>query len=460
MSFVSVNFLFFFLVFFIIYWSCEAKYKKYIILLANILFYLGSGISYTILLFAIVLFAYIGGVLIEKEVRYKRIVLLVSICSIIGCLVYFKYHGLLWGKSINIVMPLGISFYTFKVVSYLADVYKGMPAERKLINFAIYVSFFIDIASGPIDRYRVLMPQINKTCFFDYDKVSYGLKLIAWGLFKKMVVSDTMVFYTEWIYGEIHSYSGMTLLLTSFFYTIQIYCDFSAYTDIAIGLGKMLGLDLMLNFRSPYFSTSIKEFWSRWHISLSTWFRDYVYIPLGGNRCGTVRRNINLLCTFLISGIWHGASWNFVLWGGVHGLAQVFEHIIGKRIQINNRVVIVCKGILVFLFCNFTWVLFRLTQWNDIIYFFTHFLKGLSNPIMYVMQAQQDFHMDKFLLGKIIFMIGFVAVFDFANRKQDVIKWIGNRRLIVRWTIYSAFALLCYAFLPVEQGKEFLYFQF
>lgn len=460
MSFISVRFFLFFLVIFGLYWRSHNQYKKYILLVGSIFFYLGCGKLYTLLLLIIITVGYVGGLLIENGEKYKKLNLILFTSSIVGCLLFFKYEGLLWEKTTNLIMPLGISFYTFKVVSYLVDVYREMPAEKKFLNFALYVSLFLDISSGPIDRYSILMPQINKAHFFDYEKASYGLKMIAWGLYKKMVVSDTMAFYTEWIYGSIHSYSGLTLLLTSFFYTIQIYCDFSAYTDIALGLGKMLGLDLTLNFKAPYFSTSVKEFWNRWHISLSTWFRDYIYIPLGGNRRGEVRRRANLLCTFLVSGLWHGASWNFIIWGGIHGLAQVLEHSIERHWQNKNRFVIVCKGIAVFLFCNFTWVIFRLTEMSDITYFFSHFWKGLSNPIMYVMQAQQDFHMDKFLLGKIIFMIGLVAVFDLANRKRDVIEWIGNRTSVVRWVVYSVFTLLCFILLPVAQGQDFLYFQF
>ena len=460
MTFISFEFLVVFLCVFCVYWICKNEYRKYVIIGANVIFYMGCGIPYFILLSGVILISYVGGILLEKKCENKKITLVILLSVFISCLLFFKYAGLLGSITENLILPLGISFYTFKVISYLVDVYKGMNAEKNVVNYALYVSLFLDMASGPIDRYSLIMPQINKEHFFDYKKCTYGLKLIAWGMFKKMVVSDTMSFYTEWIYGSIYSYSGLTLLLTSIFYTVQIYCDFSAYTDIAIGLGKMLDLDLMINFKSPYFATSVKEFWNRWHISLSTWFRDYVYIPLGGNRLGNVRRAINLILTFLISGIWHGASWNFILWGGIHGITQVLEHIMEHNVHNPKGVVKLIKNIGVFVFCNFTWVLFRLTSWKDIVYFFCNFFRGISNPIMYAVQAQQDFHMDKFLLGKICFMIALVFVFDYFNQKKDVIEWIGSRKLITRWTIYSVFALLCYAFLPVAQGQEFLYFQF
>ena len=228
---------------------------------------------------------------------------------------------------LNVISPVGISFYTFQTLSYVIDVYKvDVKAEKHFGYYATFISFFPQLVAGPIERTKNLLPQIKSAHVFNYEQATYGLKLMAWGFFKKLVIADTLSSPVKLVFDNPQEVQGFALILASFFFTIQIYCDFSGYSDIAIGTAKLFGIDLMTNFKNPYLSKSIKEFWSRWHISLSTWFRDYVYIPLGGNRVGHIRHNINLMITFLVSGLWHGANWTFVTWGDTWPCANIRKH--------------------------------------------------------------------------------------------------------------------------------------
>lgn len=281
-------------------------------------------------------------------------VLCVGAVGCLSVLAFFKYFNFLFQELVtivgffsikiepivlNILLPVGISFYTFQTLSYVIDVYKGkVEPEKSFLTYATFVSFFPQLVAGPIERASNLLPQIKnmESIRFDYDKATYGVKLITWGLFKKLVIADVLAVYVDKVYDAPTSFTGFALLLAMFFFTIQIYCDFSGYSDMAVGSAKLIGIDLMTNFKSPYFSQSIKEFWSRWHISLSTWFKDYFYIPLGGNRCSNVRHCINLLLTFLLSGLWHGANITFVIGGEIHGLILVAESQLSKVLTIGE----------------------------------------------------------------------------------------------------------------------------
>lgn len=307
------------------------------------------------------------------------------------------------------------------------------------------------------------MPQMTKVHSFSYESVGYGLKLVAWGLYKKIIIADTLAFYVDWVYDQYETFYGFALLLISVFFTIQIYCDFSGYSDMAIGLARMLDIEVPENFKSPYFSSSIQEFWRRWHISLSTWFRDYLYIPLGGNRKGEIRKDINLLITFLISGLWHGANWTFVFWGGLHGIAQVFENIFAKMFKTHKHSSLLdsfFKTAIVFIFCNFAWIFFRADTMEQACYFIVHMFDGINHPIQYLMAAQQRLIIDIFLFSKICIMIMLVVIFDWINKERDVIALISKQSIAVRWSIYVAFTFIIIAFLPVAPGTDFLYFQF
>lgn len=480
MNLFTVNFCIFMTIIFIIYWKIPNRYRWILLLIASGFFYAGFGMKYLFLLGSAIVVSYVSGIVLQfmKNKRQKKLILTISILIFVCLLAFFKYTMFLI-ENINIllrfftiqlhpittdvVLPVGISFYSFKIISYLIDVYRGMNPEKNLGKYALYVAFFPEISSGPIDRAGTLLQEISKEHKFKYEDVTYGLKRVAWGLFKKIVVADTLAFFVDWIYGDVYSYEGLTLLIISVFFSIQIYCDFSGYSDMAIGLAQMLDIELTENFSSPYFSRSIKEFWRRWHISLSRWFRDYVYIPLGGNRCNKVRHTVNLLITFLVSGLWHGASWTFVIWGGLHGMAQVIEgiwersHCTRKEDSVWKQII---RTLVVFCFCNFAWIFFRADSLEQAGYFITHMFCGIGNPISYVAQAHSDLIIDIFLFGKLAVMIMLVGVFDFVNRERDVIALIGKQRKIIRWTIYASFVFVTFIFLPVKPGTDFLYFKF
>lgn len=480
MNFNSIVFAIFMGIVFFIYWMVSDQYRWIVVLFTSCCFYIGFGTFFFVLLGIVTVFSYLAGLAIglKRNNKLCKIFLIVSIITIICTLAYFKYSAFIVQTANNILkaaaiqlhpfiqkiaLPVGISFYSFKALSYIIDVYRGEDPETNLGKYAAYMFFFPEIASGPIDRAGSLLPQLTKEHKFSYKSVSYGLKLVAWGLFKKIIVADTLAFFVDWVYGSYETFYGFALLLASIFFTIQIYCDFSGYSDMAIGLARVLDIEVKENFRSPYFSTSIQEFWRRWHISLSTWFRDYLYIPLGGNRKGEARKSINLLITFLISGLWHGASWTFVFWGGLHGIAQVLENVFTRIFSPQKKGGLwrqCLKTILVFIFCNFAWIFFRADTMEQAWYFIKHMFDGINHPVQYIATAQQRLIIDVFLFGKICIMLFLVFLFDMINKKRDVIDLVSEQGTIVRWSIYAAFTFVIIAFLPVAPGTDFLYFQF
>ena len=317
--------------------------------------------------------------------------------------------------TLKLLLPVGISFYTFQTLSYVIDVYRGdVPAERHFGYYAAFISFFPQLVAGPIERTSNLLPQIKAKHQFDYDQATYGLKLIAWGFFKKIVLADTLSKYVSTVYDTPQNFSGFALVLATLFFTLQIYCDFSGYSDIAIGTAKLLGINLMINFKSPYFSQSIKEFWSRWHISLSTWFRDYIYIPLGGSRVGKVKCIANLMITFLVSGLWHGANWTFVVWGGVHGAAQAIENIVVPQNKQKSTGVMWCvRVLLVFLFVSFAWIFFVSDSISDAGYIITHLFEGVVSPLSYLKIGFSSIGLEKMELAFLCPSLLILLIFDF-----------------------------------------------
>lgn len=334
MLFNSIAFMIFLPIVFILYWILPHRYRWIFLLVSSYYFYMSWDAKYIILILFTTGVSYFAALLIEsQESKVRKKIILSS--AVLFCLVglfFFKYFNF-FSESImvllkcfeipvkpvllKLVLPVGISFYSFQTLSYIIDVYRGKAkAERHFGVYATFISFFPQLVAGPIERTENLLPQIKQKHTFNYDMSIYGLKLMLWGYFKKLVIADAIAQYVDPVFAMPSAYGGIDFFIAASFFTIQIYCDFSGYSDIAIGTAKLFGINLMTNFKSPYFSTSIQEFWSRWHISLSTWFRDYIYIPLGGNRCSKLRHSFNLLITFLISGLWHGANWTFVLWGG------------------------------------------------------------------------------------------------------------------------------------------------
>lgn len=349
MSFTSFDFLYFLIVVVVVNYCISKHWRWVFLLVSSYYFYINWQPIYAILLFITSVVTYFTARYVgdESKEKSKR----KTIC-IIGCFVpllalgLFKYYNFINESIIGflstigihmsipqlqLLMPIGISFYTFTAVGYLIDVYKKKyKPEHNFGIMCLFISFFPQITSGPIPRGDGLIPQLKNPSDLTYDNLIGGLKVLIWGFFMKLCVADRLGIYVDAIYGNIGHHNGGSLFLASLLYTIQIYCDFAGYSLMAIGTARMLGIRLMDNFRRPYFATSIKDFWGRWHISLSTWFRDYVYIPLGGSRVSKKRNVFNLMATFLVSGLWHGAAWNFILWGGLHGAGQAVEKVTAR----------------------------------------------------------------------------------------------------------------------------------
>ena len=388
MLFNSFDFLIFFPAVCIIYFLLgKNKYRNPFLLVASYYFYMNWKPVYAVLILTSTVLTYLCGLLVEKysdDKGKKKAFLVVSLILNFGILFVFKYFnflndsvfqvlsalGLRWNvPRLDILLPVGISFYTFQAVGYSIDVYRGtIPAERNFLTYALFVSFFPQLVAGPIERAKNLLPQFHSEHSFNPDDVFEGFKQIIWGYFMKLCVADILSDYIEAVYDNVAFHSGSSLFLATVLFAFQIYCDFAGYSNIAIGAARVMGFRLMENFRQPYLSMSVKEFWKRWHVSLSTWFMDYLYIPLGGNRVKYARHLTNLMITFLVSGLWHGANWTFVLWGALHGFYLVAENVIRRYVYKPSNESFVSKlfsTALCFVLVCFAWIFFRASSIGD-----------------------------------------------------------------------------------------------
>jgi D-alanyl-lipoteichoic acid acyltransferase DltB (MBOAT superfamily) len=432
------------------------------------------NIKYGFLIIFITLLSYVCGIFIEKTTnkKVKKYIMLLGIVFSLILLFFFKYFNFLSESAtnflkifsiqvniprLNVLLPVGISFYTFQTLSYVIDVYKGeITAERHFGKYAVFVSFFPQLVAGPIERSKNLLPEIKKNHVFNYDNAVLGMKFIVWGFFKKMVIADNIAMYIDNVYNNTQNYTGFVLIFATVLFAFQIYCDFSGYSDIAIGVAKLFDIKLMANFKSPYFSVSIREFWSRWHISLSTWFRDYVYIPLGGNRVSATRKKVNLLLTFLISGLWHGANWTFIFWGGLHGTYQEVERELVNTRKLKNVIWIV-NVLIIFIFVCFAWILFRSNTISDTGYILTHLFSGIKYPKEYFLTVLAVPGKPNLIKG--FFGIIFLLIFDYLSLKIDVWESIKSLNIIIRYVVY--FGIVLIVLLLMNTGShEFVYFQF
>jgi D-alanyl-lipoteichoic acid acyltransferase DltB (MBOAT superfamily) len=403
MLFNSFQFLFFFVVVWVLFLATRGTTRKIILLLASYYFYMCWSTRYIFVIWGITLIDYVAGLQIEKAElpARRRLYLGVSLVCNIGLLVLFKYFNFLTGSFrsashlfglrydpplLAIILPVGLSFHTFQAMSYTIEVYRRrVPAEKNLLEYALYVAFFPQMVAGPIERPYELLPQFHREPRVTLEGVRSGLAQALWGLFKKMVLADNVADFVKLVYDTPRHYNGSALVLATVLFSIQIYCDFSGYTDIALGLARMMGYELRINFMQPYFSRSVGEFWRRWHISLSTWFRDYVYIPLGGNRVKLSRHYANLMITFVISGLWHGANWTFVIWGFLHGLYLIVAQSIGPLASFDRlpRLTAFCKTIVTFSLVTYAWIFFRANTVGDAWFIATHLLPlGCLDPIL------------------------------------------------------------------------------
>ena len=478
MLFNSLSYAIFLPIVFFLYWIFPSKYRWVLLLIASYWFYMGWNPQYVFLIFITTLVSYTSGIIIYRSnsKAIKKCTLVCSFMTCFGILFIFKYlnffsHSVsvllkainlcITPITTNLLLPVGISFYTFQTVSYIIDIYKGeAEPEYHFGKYAVFVSFFPQLVAGPIERTNDLLPQIKNMPTFSYSQATYGIKLMTWGFFKKMVVADTISMYTLKVFESPRDYHGFALLLSSFLFSFQIYCDFSGYSDIAVGTAKLFGVNLTKNFKSPYFSQSITDFWRRWHISLSTWFRDYVYIPMGGNRKGIVRRHINIIVTFLLSGLWHGADWKFVLWGGAHGTCQILESIVQPYRSKKNTIFLRMVRIsITFVICTVAWALFASKSLNDACFIVMNSLNGIANPYIYLINGFKELGIGKIPAFTICFSILLLVIFDCVSLKKDCISIVSDLPPIKRHVIYISLLLLI-IFFKASTPAEFVYFQF
>lgn len=489
MLFNSVAFAIFMPIVFFLYWIVPQKFKWIILLLSSYYYYMSWGPKYVIWIILTTVVSYLGALGIEKyeNLKKKKVCMLLPVLFSLGTLFVFKYFNFISKTvstvfeklslpvgelTLNLIMPLGISFYTFQTVAYLVDVYKGkVKAQRHFGKYALFISFFPQVLSGPIARASNLMPQLEEGRKFDYEQVAYGARQMAWGFFKKIVISAVCADIVDGVYNSIQGKSGFLILIATVMYAFQIYCDFSGYSDIAIGSAKLLGINLADNFRNPYLSQSIKEFWGRWHISLSSWFRDYVYIPLGGNRVNKFRYSLNIIITFLVSGLWHGAAWTFIIWGLIHGVLQVIETFVYKSKAFmklapnkNEKKIFTPKGIitliLTFSIVCFTWIFFRANTLGDAFYAIRHMFDGISSPVKYVADGITALGLGKDEIIRLVPSMVLLIVVEFMSLKFDVIEKVGKIKPVFKWIIYILVLLMIFILTPSESNQNFIYFQF
>lgn len=495
MLFNSYSFLAFFPVVVVIYFLLPKKVSYLWLLAASYYFYMGWNAKYALLLFLSTTITYLSGVLIQwlKDNRpnhtgVKKWVVAGSFASNLAILFFFKYFNFTVesvnailnhtnlptvNTSLDVLLPVGISFYTFQALGYTVDVYRGeIEAERNFFRYALFVSFFPQLVAGPIERSKNLLNQLRHPKAFNYRIMCDGLLLMIWGYFLKLVIADRISIFVDNVYANVGIYDGKYLLFASVLFAFQIYCDFAGYSTIAIGAAEVMGFELMENFNSPYLSQSVAEFWRRWHISLSSWFKDYLYIPLGGNRKGKIRKYINIMIVFLVSGLWHGANWSYVVWGGLNGIYQVIGAIFAplrknmkRKLQLEKiRIPLNILYMLVtFALVDFTWIFFRADTMQhafDVIESIFH----MNDPLLLANGTLYDFGLSKpnFVVLAVALAILFMA---------DICKYQGikvrrvvlNLNIVIRWTIIITGILSVLIFGIWGSGysaTNFIYFQF
>ncbi|MDE7284657.1 MAG: MBOAT family protein [Lachnospiraceae bacterium] len=484
MQIVSVEFICFFIVIMLIYHALPARFRCPFLLMSSYFFYGSQNIRYLLFLIVATLFSYTGALIMNRfrdALFYKKLVFIITIIFNLAMLGYFKYAGFLSGGRINsLILPAGISFYLFMSCGYLADVYQGrIPVERNLFRYALFVSFFPTILSGPIERAGNMLPQFStdflKNVRFDTERIRDGFTQILWGYFMKLVLSDRISILVSHVYAAPEQYGGALLAVTSVLYTFRIYCDFAGYSHIVIGIAKTLGIRVMENFKCPYLAESVADFWRRWHISLSSWFRDYIYIPLGGNRKGTVRKYCNIMIVFLLSGLWHGAGWTFIIWGGLHGLYQVIGALLmpvcrkaAELLNLNThdgvhtRSLRVVRIAVTFLLVNFAWIIFQAENMGAVLHICERFLHPkfweLFDGTFYTLGLDRP-NVALMFLG----LLMLIMVDLFNERGIFLSKHIAKERLWIRWPVYIGAILLigiCGVWGSGYDTANFIYYRF
>lgn len=491
MLFNSLSFLIFFPLVVLLYFAIGQKYRWIWLLFASYYFYMSWNAVYGLLLMASTVVTYFVGLFVDKyknQIRRRKLVLILGLVINLGILAYYKYFVFI-ADNINavlsrigislripvfdILLPVGISFYTFQALGYAIDVYRGeTKVEKNIFRYALFVSFFPQLVAGPIERSNNLLKQIQVAQPFKYERFQKGLMMMAYGYFLKVVMADNIAIVVNTVYGDISRYKGAYLLVATVLFAFQIYGDFGGYSMIAIGAARVMGFDLMENFNAPYLSQSVTEFWHRWHISLSQWFRDYLYIPLGGNRKGTVRKYFNVMVVFLLSGLWHGASWNYVIWGGLNGLFQVIEGMCKKltakvcevlNIKTELDLFKAFKVFVTFILVDFTWLFFR--------------AGGAAEGFKIVKSIFSDYNIWVLFDGSLynlglgekafrVMLLAIVAVLIYDYEKVKglmVYDWLSKQQFVFRLVVYVFVVAIILTFGAWGGGfneNTFLYFQF
>jgi len=488
MLFNSFSFLAFFTVVVVAYYLIPHRFRWLLLVIASLVFYSIFKVSFVLLLLGVALVGYLVGQAMgtAQAVGRRRALLAVGVIAALAPLFVFKYFDF-FAESINallegmrpesasslsaflvpklgLLLPAGLSFFTFSCVSYLVDVYRGkLPPEKHLGRFVLYIAFFPKLLAGPIERATTFLPQLLRPVRFTPEGVTLGLQLILWGLFKKVVIADRLATFVDNAYQTPGFASPVALVIATYFYAFQIYCDFSGYSDIAIGAALVLGLKLMENFRRPYFARSVPEFWSnnRWHISLNTWFRDYLYIPLGGSRVSSLRFYFNILAVYMVSGLWHGAAWTFVIWGGLNGFFHLVSMgVAGLKQKVAPglrlpRPVGAILGILVtFHLILVTWVFFRASSLSDAITVLSSI--AASVPELPTLFKAYPITGEVYLS---LALIGVLLLIEALDEWRAFWEKLVTRPVYVRWAFYYAL-LICLVVIGQWGQKQFVYMQF
>lgn len=496
MLFNSLDYLVFFPIVVLLYFAIPAKYLKLRnawLLLASYYFYMNWNAAYALLLFGSTFITYLAGLWIDAARRKDKTVLAKwilggSFAVNLGILFFYKYANFfvqncnrllgIAGRqeripAFDILLPVGISFYIFQALGYTMDVYRGKTkATKNLFRYMLFVSFFPQLVAGPIERSDNLLGQFAEKHTFEVDRVREGLLLMLWGLFMKIVIADNAAVYVNAVYGDYMAYTGVEIILATVLFAFQIYCDFAGYSYLAIGSAKVLGFRLMENFRAPYQAVSVKDFWSRWHISLTGWFRDYLYIPLGGNRKGKARKYLNTLIIFFASGMWHGAAWNYIIWGVLNGVYRVVEDATeGFRKKAKAKLHVdesrfsyrLGCGLITFFLIDFTWLFFRAESVGQAFAIMKQIVVSLQFPQIFGLAVNRmGFSMQQLTALIVAFLI--LAVVDvLKNRYQDVCALVMKQGAWFRWLVYLGllFMIMMYGAYGMDYTQtEFIYFQF
>lgn len=476
MLFNSYQFLLFFPVVVLLYFALPKKVKNYMLLVASYIFYMGWNPLYAFLLLFCTVVTFGASLIIEKKKFNPKLIVAFSVIIILGMLFYFKYLNfsanffnnvmskLKLSARINIhdiLLPVGISFFSFQSIGYLIDVYRGdIKAEHNFFKYALFVSFFPQLVAGPIERSKNLLAQLDKTYSFDFDRAKDGLFTMLWGYVLKMVIADRAAIFVDKVYASWSSYTGGQLAVATFFFAIQIYCDFAGYSLIAMGAAKVLGINLMKNFDSPYLSSSVKEFWRRWHISLSTWFRDYLYIPLGGGYTNVWRKRFNILIVMLVSGIWHGAGFSFIAWGLLHGLYQIFDDIVKP---IRKYIPKFFQILLTFFAVYFAWIFFRANSFRESLFIIKKIFTDF-NILSIFGDTSKLYGLDLPNIHLLLLSLLLLLAVDFSSYKERFIKnWILTHEWylqVLTFVMGVIFVAIFGIYGNAYDASSFIYFQF